>query len=151
MESNWEWDDPEIPDEEVLYRKVRKIPDHRTWDPELRRYYPTAAALRRKKNEGMSTHANSVLLMRGRQPDSLYEPSKYDAVGFAVRVVREPDIIGIIFTPAGELEEADPDLRAAHAEVRPKNPDKDRVTWSKVVDRIIDQSSWIEQRGLPAR
>lgn len=139
----WCWNDSGIPDEEILYRKVLRQEGHLAWDAENDCYRPGLAALRRDPNTGLSTHAGSLLEMRGRSPETLYDSARYCTMYFQAGIPREESNVGIIYVEAEIEHEPDEDLRFAHAEVRPENPEKDKPLWNRVRDNIIRNSSWV--------
>lgn len=143
-EDEWVWNDPQIPDDEVLYRRVPTKPSHATFDALRGRWVPHAGAFQREAREGMSVHLDGTLEARGRARHTLYDPERYGAVGFPVAVVRAANAGVLLTTPTVE-EEPDEDLRAAHAEVRPPEPKKDRPFWSNVRNQMIQASVWVEQ------
>lgn len=148
---SWCWNHVGIPNEETLYRKIKPIKEMCTWDPVRGSYVPTPGALRRQAYEGLSTHAKSILDDLGRNETTLYDQNLYSAIAFTVGVVRStPGVeVGVIFIEADEKQEKDEDLRRAHAEVRPKAPEKNRQTWSEVVHQIVQNHEWIpQQRGI---
>lgn len=140
----WDTDDPQLTDSELLFRRVLKRPDHRTYDPELRTFVPSPAAFQRNANEGMSVHMDGVLEKLERSRHTLYNSEKYGAVCFEVGVVRRAGA-GVLPTIATVEDEPDKDLREAHAEVRPPMKAKDRAYWSGVRDKIIKSSIWVVQ------
>lgn len=145
-EDEWAWNDPQIPDDEVIFRRVRMNPDHRTFDPEKGQWVPSAGAFRRMEGEGMSAHMNSVLESKGRAGHSLYDPERYGAVRFPVEVVRSAGA-GVVQTLPSVEEEPDQDLREAHVEARPPTWALDKRFWSKVRAQMIKASVWVEQRA----
>ena len=143
---DWLWNDSSIPDEEVLYRRALKT-GQVTWDAEADCYRPNKAAFSRKANEGLSTHADSLLKVRGRKPHSLYNAEKYTAFGFEVAAVRQIPEAGVIYVEALEEHEKDPDLRFAHAEVRPIDPAKQKPLWNRIRDSITRNAQWVPQEN----
>lgn len=139
----WDWDDPEIPDDELLYRKVLGREGHVTWDAENDCYRPGVAALSRDPHTGLSTHAGSLLELRGRRPETLYDSERYYTMNFRAAIPREVPTVGVIYVEAEVEHEPDEDLRFAHAEVRPENPGRNRPLWNRVRDNIIRNSSWV--------
>lgn len=146
-EESWVFDDPAIPDDESLYRRVRTIPDHRTFDAERNTWVPSAAAFRRFKGEGMSVHRETVLEVCGRHTSSLYNPDKYEAYRFKAVIPRAHGA-GVLGTPATEEHEPDSDLRAAHAEVRPPTHAEDRRFWSRIRHAMIQACEWVPQTAI---
>ena len=142
---DWLWNDSSIPDEEVLYRRALKD-GQATWDAEKDCYRPNKAAFSRKPNEGLSTHAGSLLKMRGREPYSLYNSEKYTAFCFEVAAVRQIPEAGVIYIEALVEHESDPDLRFAHAEVRPIAPARQRPLWNRIRNSITRNAQWVPQR-----
>ncbi len=136
----WKYDDPSIVDEDVLYRRVPRIPDCRTFDPCRDCWVPGPGALRRDAGEGMSTHLASVLGRRGRDAMTLY-PSTHGSIGFEVSAPRSA-LAGVLQVP--DPNETDADLRAAHSEVRPPHPRKDRLFWNNVVNVIVASAWWVQ-------
>lgn len=143
-DDEWVMDDPQISDDELLYRRIPLKPDHCTFDPERGRWVPQPAAFRRDPGEGMSVHMDSVLNELSRQPHTLYDPESYGAVRFPAGVVRSAGA-GVLRTPATVEDEADGDLREAHAEARPPTSARDRAFWSQVRHRIIGACDWVVQ------
>ena len=139
----WDFDDPGIADSELLYRRIPKHPDHRTFDAERERWVPTTAALRREADEGMSVHRHAVLAERGRDPLSLYDPATHGSISFVAGVPRSQGA-GVVATSPTEDEEPDEDRRASHAEVRPERSEKDRAAWSRVANSIATQCQWVQ-------
>jgi len=139
----WEFDDGSIADSELLYRRIPKRPDHRTFDPERECWVPSTAALRRDANQGMSVHLDTVVRTRRRDPQTLYDSTKYGSIAFPAGLPRCEGAGVLPTTPTAE-EEPDPDLRAAHAEVRPSQPQKDRAAWSRVTNVILLRATWVQ-------
>lgn len=145
-EEDWVWDDPQIPDGEVLFRRVPMKPSHATFDALRGVWVPHAGAFQRDANEGMSVHMDSILEARGRARHTLYDSAKYGAVSFPARVVRAAEA-GVLATTPTHEQESNEDLRAAHAEARPPRPEKDRPFWSKVRNEMIKASVWVDQKA----
>lgn len=139
--TEWEYDDPSIDDAEILYRRVPKVPDCRTKDPLTGVYRLNPGGLRRDPDEGMSTHLESVLLARKRDPLTLYDGSTCGSVKFEAEVPRRVGA-GVLATEAEN--EIDEDRAAAHAEVRPPQRAKDRSFWKGVVNEIADAAQWVQ-------
>lgn len=144
-ETPWVYDDPDVPDDEVLYRRIPLKPSHCTFDAERGKWVPSVGAFQRgNPGEGMSVHAETVLEGCGRDCRSLYNPVSYAAVRFHASVPRIQGA-GVLSTLPSEAEEPDADLRAAHAEVRPPTFGRDRPFWSRVRDAMIRASVWVQQ------
>ena len=137
----WEWDDDSISDEETLYRRIKKIPDCRTYDPVRAAWVVHPGALRRLPNEGLSVHLHSVLVGLKRNVYTLYAADTYGSICFRVRVPRLAGA-GVRQTPA--VNEPDPDLCAAHGDVLPPQPQKDRLHWKGVVNAIAVEAEWVQ-------
>ena len=145
-DDEWVWNDPQIPDGELLFRRVPTKPSHATFDALRGVWVPHAGAFQRDANEGMSVHMEGTLEERGRARHTLYDPERYGAVRFPAAVVRAANAGVLPTTPTVE-EEPDEDLRAAHAEARPHDAKKDKPFWSKVRNEMIQASVWVEQRA----
>lgn len=143
-DDEWVWNDPQIPDGELLFRRVPTKPSHATFDALRGVWVPHAGAFQRDANEGMSVHLDGTLEERGRARHTLYDPERYGAVRFPVAVVRAANA-GVLPTTPTVAEEPDEELRAAHAEVRPPHANKDRPFWSGVRDGMIKASVWVQQ------
>lgn len=142
-DSTWDFDDEAVDDREILYRRIPKNPDHRTYDAEKGTWVPSPGALRRVKGEGMSVHCHGTLSERGRDVATLYDPKKYGSICFtAVRPRSEG--AGVLNTRPTITQEPDEDLRAAHAEVRPPAPELDRPFWSRIVSQIVQHACWVQ-------
>ena len=140
----WQYDDPAIDNQDHLFRRVPKVPDCQTYDPATETYAVNPGGLRRDANEGMSTHLESIIDLPERDARTLYNPGKYSSIRFVVEAPRSAGA-GVLPTPAPE--EPDEDLRVAHTEVRPPQPEKDKVFWKTVVNVIADQSEWVQAPG----
>lgn len=145
-EEEWVWNDPQIPDGEVLFRRVPTKPSHATFDALRGVWVPHAGAFQRDVNEGMSVHLDSILEARDRPRHTLYDPTRYGAVRFPAQVVRAAGAGVLPTTPTIE-EEPDEDLRAAHSEARPPRPERDKQFWSTVRNEMIKASVWVDQRA----
>lgn len=140
----WRYNDPSIDDKDRLFRRVPKVPDCQTYDPTTETYVISPGGLRRDADEGMSTHLQSIIDSRDRDAHTLYPADKYSSILF---VVGAPRSVGAGVLPTPAPEETDEDLRLAHAEVRPPNPEKDKVFWKTVVNVIADSSEWVQAPG----
>jgi len=137
----WIYNDPSVADEDVLYRRVPKVIDCRTYDSQLSIWVVTPGALRREPNDGMSSHLRSVVMSMNRDPKSLYPAQEFGSVEFAVWVPRRSGA-GVLQTD--DPKEHDPCLRAAHTEVRPPEAPRDRVFWKSVANEIASHSRWVQ-------
>jgi hypothetical protein len=142
--TEWQYDDPGIDDQDRLFRRVPKVPGCQTYDPSTETYAVSPGGLRRESNDGMSSHLQSVIELRGRDAFSLYNEEKYSSIRFGVAVPRGAGA-GVLPTPAPE--EPDEDLRAAHAEVRPPMPEYNKVFWKNVANVIAESSEWVQGPG----
>lgn len=140
--TDWEYNDASIKDEDKLYRRIpRGNPDFLTVDVLSGQRKPSPAAFQRNAGEGMSTHLDSVLVARQRDPETLYEVERYSSIGFLVGVPRQADA-GVLRTE--DPDEDDEDRQHSHAEVRPPRPEKDRKHWSVVRSTIADACWWVQ-------
>lgn len=139
--SEWLHDDLDIPDSEGLFRRIKKTEQCRTLDPVRGVWVLSAGALRREAYEGMSVHLQSVLDDLGRDITTLYPIAEYGSVRFEAAVPRSQGA-GIRSTPAEG--EPDPDLREAHGDVFPPQPQKDRNHWRAVVNEIAVKATWVQ-------
>jgi len=139
--TEWIYNDPTVADEDILYRRVPKVPQLRTYDSEHGTWVPTPAAFRRDPNEGMSSHLRSIVTSMNRDPESLYPAQKFGSVEFEVCVPRRS---GAGVLPTDDPGEDDPCLRAAHAEVRPPHALKNRDFWKTVANEVAAHSRWVQ-------
>lgn len=137
--TDWSYNDESIASSDLLYRRVPGNPNMTTYDPVADQWTVHPGALRRESCEGMSTHLHSILVSRRRPVDSLY-PATCGTICFEVAVPRRLKA-GVLCTDAPE--ETDEDLAAAHSEVRPAVPERDRVHWKNVVNEIAQAACWI--------
>lgn len=143
-EDEWVMDNPQTPDDEVLFRRVPTKPSHATFDALRGVWVPHAGAFRRDEGEGMSVHMDSILESQGRARHTLYDPARYGAVRFPVGIVRAEGA-GVVQTTPTVEEEPDEDLRAAHAEARPPTFKQEKSFWSNVRNQMIKASVWVAQ------
>lgn len=142
-EADWLCDDPEVPDEEELLRRIPWVPDHVGFDAQTGSYFPHPAAFRRgNPGEGMSVHMLSVIEGRGRAATDVHDSERFGTVAFLAGVPRTVGG-GVVAIPATEDDEFDPVLREAHAEVRPPTYVRNRGEWSLICDTIIDACRWV--------
>lgn len=140
----WVMDDSQIPDDEMIFRRVPMQPSHATFDALRGVWVPHAGAFRRSAGEGVSVHMDSILESRGRARHTLYDRERHGAVRFPVGVVRAAGA-GVIQTTPTVEEEPDEDLCAAHAEARPPTFEQNKKLWSSVRDQMIKASVWVVQ------
>ncbi|WDF33718.1 hypothetical protein PTW37_01955 [Arthrobacter agilis] len=139
--NEWPYNDPSIADEDKLYRRMPHQPGCRTYDAMTDRWVPHPGGLRRLDHEGMSTHLHSILEERQRDCASLYNGEKYGSIRFPVAVPRSA---GAGVLPTAAPQEEDPDLKAAHAEVRPPSAELDKRFWKGVVNMIAREAEWVQ-------
>lgn len=132
----WDYNDACISDDEELLRRIPWKATFLVFDAQPGSWVPSAAAFRRAAGEGLSVHRRCVLERHGRKPEQIYDLDSYGSVGFLAQVPREVGG-GVIYAPASPDLEENPDLRAAHAEVRPPTPEERKPEWSLIRNNII--------------
>lgn len=132
-----------IPDDDRLYRKIKRIRTHVTRDYVSGKYVLHPSALRYDKGL-MSTHLHSILEYLGRVPESLYPMDEYASVGFFVVVPRNAGE-DVIHCPATVEEEADEDLRQAHCDVTQAS----KAEWNVTRSMIIESCWWVQEYADP--
>lgn len=146
----WTWDDSEVDNADVIYRRVVMAPDHRTVDLALGGCRPSPAAFQSPNTPktGLSGHL-ARLIPAERQPPRLYSPDRYGAVGFPAGIAREQGLAGIVVSD--DPGEQDQVLRRSHVEVRTANPvmGKKNVAWKEVRAAIVDRCEWVQAPPTP--
>jgi hypothetical protein len=142
--SDWVYNDPSISDDELMYRRVPNNDDFWTYDPVRRTHRVNPKAFQREPNQGCSVHLDSVLRQRNRAPDTIY-PAITGIVQITVSVPRK-DKAGVLQT--FDPDEPDPDLAAAHAEIRPPQPQRDRLFWRPISNALAASSVWVRMPAL---
>lgn len=137
----WKYNHDWISDEDILYRRIPKKPEIRTYDTGRGVWVPGPGAFRRQADEGLSTHLQSILCARGRDPEYLYDANNYGSIGFPVAAPRRCNV-GVL--RVDDAQELDADLRSAHTEIRPPYREKKSREWKTVVNEIMAASWWVQ-------
>ncbi len=143
--STWVQDSPHIDGSDKLYRAVLERPGLATVDSVTGAWRVHPGAFPRGDAEGISTHLDSILASRGRAPATLY-PSPRGAIKLGVAIPRGHGL-GVLHVV--DDEEPDPDLSAAHCEIRTAEPAMPtRDIWRPISVALAMASEWVV---LPAR
>lgn len=137
--SAWVFNDAAVDSDDLLYRRVLARPNMSTYDPLNRLWVVHPGAFRRDADQGASTHLDSILQARSRDVTTLYQAPN-GSVRLRVAIPRQ---FGVGVLQVDDPEEQDPDLRAARAEIRPSQPEKNRQQWNSVANELARASSWV--------
>jgi hypothetical protein len=135
----WLYDSPQLDGDDQVYRKVLDRPKMSTFDEEQKIWRIHPAAFRRDAYDGASVHLDSVLVARDRDVMTIY-PQRYGFVRLLIKVVRSHELGVLAIDDAAEPDE---DLRAAHCEIRPPMPEKNRPAWNAKINEICLCCDWM--------
>jgi hypothetical protein len=141
----WAWDDAQISDDAILYRRVPRKPSFRVADP-LTGEIKIAPAALRYDQDGASIYRDELLkAIYGYGASAVCADWKtHGAVQFTAWDVRN-----VSEHPAGVHDEEDPQdqrIGRAHALIRcPTEADgQDKTYWNEVRAAIIKAATWID-------
>lgn len=134
------WDDPSIPDEDRLLRKIHRRPDFAVRDLVTGRLLVQTAALRLDP-DGMSTQREGLLPLIEATREDLYEWDRFYGIEFPVSVARSTGQAGVV----DEVDPEDERLGAAHSLVRTKDPHPARASWKEVRAVIAYHCEWMRE------
>jgi hypothetical protein len=130
-------DDPSVADDDVVHRRVKKIPNHfeaQDWYTGDARLHPAALQL---DPDGMSVQMERLLQPRcAVGHDKLCNWEMYGIASFPASAPRQQGG-GVVESP----DPTDPVLGQAHASVRPKI-ENDRTQWKTIRKQIIKSAIW---------
>lgn len=134
---SWVFDDPNIVDDEMLFRRVRRIPDQVLEDPLTGNREPKFGAFKVDDDSGMSIYLERFLASNDLGVRDLYTDGKEHLASFRVAATRGVGW-GVVVE---EGNEAHP-RRLAHGLVRAQNPRPTRTMKRELREALIASCSW---------
>ncbi|SFM89506.1 hypothetical protein SAMN05421671_4064 [Pimelobacter simplex] len=139
------WDDPGIPPDEMLLRRIPRHPDFRVPDVLSGRLLIKKSALRYNP-DGMSVQADSLLPVAGVARHEIYNWETHNGIEFPVDAARRTEQAGVVAEPDPDDER----LGEAHASVRlrPDCADK-KGDWDDVRAVIAEEARLMPEDPNP--
>ncbi|MEV7322829.1 hypothetical protein [Streptomyces sp. NPDC093970] len=138
MPEEWQWDDPAIPGESAVFRKVLARPNFIV--PNLEGGPPAPAPGAFKCDaDGISVYRDELLKSLSLTPEDIKKNTDDHVFGIFVSDVRESGA-GVVDSPDDEDEELGP----AHSSIRYSAPKIDKPSERRIRERIID-ACWLSE------
>lgn len=133
LEDSSAWDDPDILDSEILYRRVPDVPDFLVPDLISEVKTPSRAAFQFDP-DGISVYRKTLLDEENLGPESVTKKPGQMVFAFNASVPRACGV-GVVFDPVD-----DPPAGFAHSLVRGEKPRPDRAKRAEVGDALAEAS-----------
>lgn len=151
-DEEWVYDDPAIPDEAFVHRRLNDD-QQLVFDDELERFVLSVAAYRYVDADGMSVYVSSEMTKNEVSEDDLFEYCTHGLARIRVSVVRLHDDGAVISAVSGQtrggviLREAtgfpdDVRIRKSHGLVRIHVRPKGKPYWNDFRNRLIQGSEY---------
>jgi len=141
--TEWIWDDPEIPHDELFLRRIPRKPAFVVPNLVTKQLEVKAAALR-FDDDGMSVTGSRILADEGHDRGDFCDWRDYTAVEFPAGAARATEEAGVIYDPVDDHPQGNA-FGKAHSLVHPRTPNPDKVVRRNIQAAIAAQCRWVDE------